>query len=930
MSPNCDTLYKTLSFAAECSSHIDCCENLHRSEYGMNKNMCAFGTMKDYEFAMACCTDTIFAAKNLTARELCPNVITGEMEACDFYVASTCCPGGSGLVLPLPFLYEFELTMPIAPRGVMYFLLLCWLFLGVMLISDTFMTAIEEITAKKKEKFHKVKETDENGKEIEKERRYTEYVWNGTVANLTLMALGSSAPEILLAVIELYANNYYSGKLGASTIVGSAAFNFFVITAVCVAALPDGEVRYIDQTQVYYITLSFSLFAYLWILVVIQLISPDVVTIGEALATLVFFPILTFVAYAADVGYICASKNKVEPGEEDLDGIMPGGGVDLNGDPDEVRARLSMVVKNCAKAYGDNAEEKTLQRIIKLKAKQSEVRSRAYYRVNATRAMTGSKKVQSLENHESHRVRTSIKAAIKELEDNDPDGMLTTIEFAAPCHSCLESEDFIELDVVRAGNALEPITVLFSTRDGTAIAEKDYEKNSGEIRFAEGEMEQKIRVKLVDDDEHEPDKDFFVDLNFVDEQKPPGHKLGEVRTTVVTIIDDDEPGVLSFTEDDFFVNGGEKKAVVNVQRKDGCSANVSCKYVCEDESAKAGTDYEKTEGTLVFKKGETRKPIEIPLMNVVQSKTVKFTVVLSDPEGGASFDKNTDGGDESCITKVHISASEDAKNQIDNLYSVLHSKTQTLKLGGSTWGEQFRAAIYVNGDKDAQDEANKFDWLFHLLTVFFKLLFAFTPPPELFGGWLAFFGSLGFIGALTAVVGDTASIFGCILSIPDEISAITLVAVGTSLPDTFASKSAAVQEPFADSSVGNVTGSNSVNVFLGLGIAWIVGALFWNNQGPTEEWQARYKKHQVIGTTEVVTDLYPGGAFVVPAGALAFSVLVYSVLALFAAILLQWRRTKFGGELGGPINMQMISAAFFFSFWLVYILANIVYAYTIG
>ena len=37
----------------------------------------------------------------------------------------------------------------------------------------------------------------------------------------------------------------------------------------------------------------------------------QVVTIGEALATLVFFPILTFVAYAADVGYICASKNKV-------------------------------------------------------------------------------------------------------------------------------------------------------------------------------------------------------------------------------------------------------------------------------------------------------------------------------------------------------------------------------------------------------------------------------------------------------------------------------------------------------------------------------------------------------------------------------------------------------------------------------------------
>ena len=29
-------------------------------------------------------------------------------------------------------------------------------------------------------------------------------IWNETVANLTLMALGSSAPEILLAVIEVH------------------------------------------------------------------------------------------------------------------------------------------------------------------------------------------------------------------------------------------------------------------------------------------------------------------------------------------------------------------------------------------------------------------------------------------------------------------------------------------------------------------------------------------------------------------------------------------------------------------------------------------------------------------------------------------------------------------------------------------------------
>lgn len=52
-------------------------------------------------------------------------------------------------------------------------------------------------------------------------------VWNPTIANLTLMALGSSAPEILLAIIETMTtiDNDKPGELGPSTIVGSAAFN---------------------------------------------------------------------------------------------------------------------------------------------------------------------------------------------------------------------------------------------------------------------------------------------------------------------------------------------------------------------------------------------------------------------------------------------------------------------------------------------------------------------------------------------------------------------------------------------------------------------------------------------------------------------------------------------------------------------------------
>jgi len=37
---------------------------------------------------------------------------------------------------------------------------------------------------------------------------------------------------------------------------------------------------------------------------------------------------------------------------------------------------------------------------------------------------------------------------------------------------------------------------------------------------------------------------------------------------------------------------------------------------------------------------------------------------------------------------------------------------------------------------------------------------------------------------------------------------------------------AAIQDKYADASVGNVTGSNAVNVFLGIGVAWTIAAVY--------------------------------------------------------------------------------------------------------
>lgn len=94
-------------------------------------------------------------------------------------------------------------------------------------------------------------------------------VWNETVANLTLMALGSSAPEILLSVIQTMQDlDAIPPVLGPSTIVGSAAFNLLVISGVSILAVDETPKKVYDL-GVFAVTSIFSLWAYIWLLIVL-------------------------------------------------------------------------------------------------------------------------------------------------------------------------------------------------------------------------------------------------------------------------------------------------------------------------------------------------------------------------------------------------------------------------------------------------------------------------------------------------------------------------------------------------------------------------------------------------------------------------------------------------------------------------------------
>jgi len=936
----------------------------------------------------------------------------------------SCEVGGGGLFLPL-FGDAEQRWQKLPLRAILYMCGLLWCFMGVAIVSDIFMESIEKITSKKARVMVKGKWT-------------TVKVWNDTVANLTLMALGSSAPEILLSVIELCSNKFLSGDLGPSTIVGSAAFNLLCISAVCVMAIPDGEVRKIKDTGVFAITAGFSVFAYLWLYFIVLINSPDEIDIFEGVLTFLFFPILVALAFAADKGHFklpggdpdahegaprCRLGHEIEwlSTTRDNDGwgcdgrFSPGGcrsgitgfhqskGVDryrceqcdydlcrkcVEHDHKQLRKsrfvgsgsaieksheELASIELRILQEHGDALSDEQVARLIhKLHEEPS---SRAAYRVNATRQMIGGAKPKSgpdsSDDHNSYAL-----TAIVPMDDSrfsfggsplhycknghTMHGYVTNkanfncdicqqrfpagatlygcrtcnfdacadcksgfvkadavIEFASPFYTVMESVGTLRTQVVRTGDELLKVSVHYKTRNGTAIEHEDYIPLEGVLVFDEGEVTKEIAVQIVDDSTYEDDEEFYMDL-FSPSCSSAGVKVsvGEYSKVTIQVVDDDLPGILFFAEESMYVTESIDNQVITitVKRRDGSNGKISCKYTTEGGSAVAGAGYLAISGTLELHCGQMSADIQLTILSGHHyDMKQEFRLIISDPAGGAKFDPSTDGGEDTCVCTIVTTSDEAARGRTNRVMEHLVDWDKA-QVGTKNWSDQFWCALLVNGGED-DEPPSTFDYIMHVITIFWKVIFSIIPPTDFCDGRLCFACSLAMIGAVTAVIGDLASLLGCTLDVPDKITAITFVALGTSLPDTFASKTAAEQDPHADASIGNITGSNSVNVFLGLGLPWVMGSIYWKMAGKTNTWKEEYR----VLNPELLVGPDSEGRFIVLGGDLGISVAIFSCCAILAIGGLVVRRKLYGGELGGPSGPKKATAVGLVSLWFIYI-----------
>ncbi|KAL4588273.1 hypothetical protein LXL04_001156 [Taraxacum kok-saghyz] len=147
----------------------------------------------------------------------------------------------------------------------------------------------------------------------------------------------------------------------------------------------------------------------------------------------------------------------------------------------------------------------------------------------------------------------------------------------------------------------------------------------------------------------------------------------------------------------------------------------------------------------------------------------------------------------------------------------------------SVWKQQFVDALTLDSRK-LRLSNKRWAWgvrvLWNAVFAPWKLVFAFVPPYQIAHGWIAFICSLMFISGIAYIVTRLTDLISCVTGINGYVIAFTALASGTSWPDLVASKIAAERQTTADSAIANITCSNSVNIYVGIGVPWLIDTAY--------------------------------------------------------------------------------------------------------
>jgi hypothetical protein len=220
------------------------------------------------------------------------------------------------------------------------------------------------------------------------------------------------------------------------------------------------------------------------------------------------------------------------------------------------------------------------------------------------------------------------------IDDDQPQP--STLQFSEATYSVNEDGGTVDITVTRVGDSDGAISVSYKSYDGAAVAEEDYSKTKGVLSWGDGDTDDKtFTVPILDDVIFEGYETFKLKL-----KKPTGGAvIGDPGTAVVTIIDDDQPGTVQFSEAEYSVNEDGGSVELTVSRVDGSDGAIAVGYYSYNYTAVSGEDYIEAEGTLNWDDGDASdKTFTVSILDdVILEGDETFILRLKKATGGATI-----------------------------------------------------------------------------------------------------------------------------------------------------------------------------------------------------------------------------------------------------------------------------------------------------
>jgi Calx-beta domain len=218
------------------------------------------------------------------------------------------------------------------------------------------------------------------------------------------------------------------------------------------------------------------------------------------------------------------------------------------------------------------------------------------------------------------------------IADDDPPGF---IDFKSLRYDVNETDGLASVTVERSDGVGGPVSVDYSTADGSASAGSDYTAVSGTLNWADGDSADKtFTVPVTWDGRGEGPESVSLALT----TPSGGAELGSNASAVLRIADDGASGALAMSAAAYSITESDGIVTITVNRPGGSLGGpVTVGYATVDGTAAAGSDYTAVSGTVTFDPGEATKTFTVPVTSdsVVEADE-SFQVALSNATGGAN------------------------------------------------------------------------------------------------------------------------------------------------------------------------------------------------------------------------------------------------------------------------------------------------------